>query len=213
MSILRNIWSILGIIETTNKDNGELFWKEWREILLTEFEGRLMAPGTKGYSVVSRKTFLAIFLQVKRFRVPAAGILPEAIKTIREKDTLQPDISLSDKEYDAIAMMGHRIGMLENSSGLKQYLQDIRRLLKSDGQILLTSLDVPTVNEPAHQANPVSGFLHLQQARLIGPFFGMLHVKEETLKSQAAAANWQCELMYRQDESNYCARLRLAESL
>ena len=189
------------------------FWNEWQDILLAEFEHRLAAIGTKGYRIIpARKTFTVIFLQVKGFSVPAADILPEAIRTLKEKASLQPDISSSGIEYYAIAMMGHRIGMVENSAGLKQYLQDVRLVLKPEGQILLTSLDIHAVNEPKPQSNPALSSLQFQQANLIGPFFNMLRIKVDTLKSQAAAANWQCELTYRQDDSNYFAWLSLSES-
>ena len=189
------------------------FWNEWQDILLAEFEHRLAAIGTKGYRIIpARKTFTVIFLQVKGFSVPAADILPEAIRTLKEKASLQPDISSSGIEYYAIAMMGHRIGMVENSAGLKQYLQDVLLVLKPKGQILLTSLDIHAVNEPKPQSNPALSSLQFQQANLIGPFFNMLSIKVDTLKSQAAVANWQCELTYRQDDSNYFAWLSLSES-
>jgi hypothetical protein len=107
----------------------ELFWKEWQDILLVEFESRMAAVGVKGKGIVpSRKTFTAIFIQFKGFSVPTADILTEAIRNIKEKDTLQPDIpSFAKGQYDAIAMMGHRIGMVDNSVSLKQYLQDYVR--------------------------------------------------------------------------------------
>jgi hypothetical protein len=52
--------------------------------------------------------------------------------------------------------------------------------------------------------------LQFQQASLIGPFFVLIRIKANTLKSSAAAANWQYDLVYRQDESNYFARLSLS---
>jgi hypothetical protein len=55
--------------------------------------------------------------------------------------------------------------------------------------------------------------VQFQQAELIGPFFNMSRMKVDTLKNQTAAANWQCEIIHRQDDSNYIARLRLTESL
>ena len=189
------------------------FWKEWQDILLTKFEYGLAAIGAKGLRIIpTQKTFTAIFLQVKGFSVPAADILPEAIRTVNENDTLRPASSSSAKEYDAIAMMGHRIGMVDNSAGLKQYLQNVRPVLKPEGQILLTSLDIPAVNEPEHPSNPALSSKHFQQANLIGPFFNMLRIKADTLRSQAAAANWQYELIYRQDDRNYFARFSLSES-
>ncbi len=207
------MWSIIEIIANTKINSEDLFWQEWRDILLVEYNGRLTALGAKGYRTgPERKIFTAIFLQVKGFSLPAPDILPEAIKIIEEKDTIQPDNQSSAKEYDAIAMMGHRIGMLENSAGLTQYLQDVRPVLKSEGQILLTALDVGAIQEPERRSGTVINSLRFQQANLIGPFFVLLRIKTGTLKSQTAAANWQCEIIYRQDESNYLARLSPCES-
>jgi hypothetical protein len=103
--------------------------------------------------------------------------------------------------------------MVENSAGLKQYLQDVGSVLKPEGQILLTTLDIQTVNESQHNSSQTLNSLQFQQANLIGPFFAMLRIKADTLKNETAAASWQCELIYQQDDSNYLARLSLSESL
>ena len=197
----------------TGENGNELFWKEWQDILLAEFENRMVAIGAKNQGInPAIKTLIVIFLQAKGFSVPAVDILPEAIRTIRENDTPQSGISSSVKEYDSISMMGHRIGMVENSAALKQYLQDVRAVLKPEGQILLTAIDFHNVNEPEHRVNPTLSSKQFQQANLIGPFFHMWRIKADTLKSQAVAANWHCEFIYRRDDSNYFARLNLAES-
>jgi len=67
------------------------YWKEWRDIILAEYERRLGALGAKGYrSVLKREILTAIFFQIKGFQVPVQDILPEAIKIIKEQYT-QPD--------------------------------------------------------------------------------------------------------------------------
>ena len=190
----------MGIIEKTNTGGQQLHWNEWQSILLSEYEGRLAATGAKGYGFgTARKSFIAIFLHVKGFQVSASEILPEAIRIINALETGSSSFS---NEYDAIAMMGHRIGMLENSVGLKQYLLEAERILKPGGQIIFTSIDLPAADMPA---NGALRNRQCQQANLIGPFFAMLRIKADTLKSQAAAANWQSEFIYRQDDTNYCA--------
>jgi hypothetical protein len=200
---LQIIQSNIGIIEKTDTNREDYFWKEWRDILCAEYDGRLAALSVKGYVVVpDKKAFIVIFLQVKGFSVPGADILPAAINIIKEKNAF-PLL----KEYDDIAMMGHRIGMLENSADLRQYLQDVRPFLKPEGQILLTALDVSTVYEPTYRSSPALNSLQFQQVNLIGPFFAMLRIKPDALKKQAVAANWQCAILYQQDENNYIARL------
>ena len=179
------------------------YWNEWANILLAEYERRFVAMGSKSYGMIpARKIFTAIFLQVKGFPVSTADILLEAIRVIREVEAIHPDKPLIAKEYDAIAMMGHRIGMVENGSDLKQYLLDARPFLKPEGQILFTAAGL-------HSTNKANRSLQLQQGNLVGPFFNMSRFRADTLKSQAAAANWQCEFVYRQGDGNYAARLSL----
>ena len=197
----------------TVEDRDEKFWKEWQDILLEEFECKMAAVAAKGQWVVpTRKTLTILFLQVKGFSVPAADILPEAIRTIMENDVPQSGISSFTKEYDSITMMGHRIGMVDNGASLKQYLQDVRAVLKPEGQILLTSFDKHAINESGHRADKILRNKQFQRANLIGPFFNIMHIKADTLKSWAAVTNWHCEFIYRLDDTNYIARLSLLES-
>lgn len=197
----------------TGANGNKLFWKEWQDILLMEYENRLTTLGVKGQWITpASKTLTILFLQVKGFAVSSADILAAAIRTIRENDAPQSGIPSSVKEYDSISMIGHRIGMVDNRALLKQYLQDVRTVLKPEGQILITCLDLYGANEPEHRSNPALIYKQFQQVNLIGPFFHIWLVKADTLKSQADAANWHCELIYRQDDSNYLARLYLAES-
>jgi hypothetical protein len=191
-------------------------WNEWQEILLNAFEYRIAAIREKGHQVLPvPKTLTASFLQIKGFKVPDADILSEAIRTIKAGGA-------NDSRYDNLAMMGHRFGIVENIIGLKQYLQDINRSLKPEGQFIVTSFDMPSAftlrqnlgRGPNIQSGRLLGLLdtQLQTEKLIGPFFGVLRIKAETLKNQAAITNWQCEIIYSQDDSNYLARLSMSES-
>ena len=155
--------------------NNENYRQEWRDILLAEYHGRLSALGTKGYHIIpGRLSFVAIFLQLKAFPVSSSDILPGIIKLLKDKDTIP-----LGKEFDSVALLGHRIGMVENSSGIKQYLQDIGPSLRPDGGLLFTSIDI---NRNPVSPNRQSGFnsnLQIQQVNLIGPFFTLLRVKAE----------------------------------
>jgi hypothetical protein len=191
-------------------------WNEWQEILLNAFERRLVAIREKGHQMLPvPKTLTASFLQAKDFKVPDADILSEAIRIIKAGEA-------NDSRYDSLAMMGHRFGMVENIIDLKQYLQDINRSLKPEGQVLVTSFDTPPAvklrQELDRGLNIQSGRClgifnsQLQTENLIGPFFGMFRIKAETLKSQAIITNWHCEIIYSQDDNNYLARLSMSES-
>jgi hypothetical protein len=152
-------------------------------------------------------SFGAIFLQVKAFPVSSTDTLPCAIKLLKDKDTIP-----LRKEFDSVAMLGHRIGMLENSSGIKQYLQDIGPSLRPDGGLLFTAIDINRNPDSSSRPARVNSNLQIQQVNLIGPFFAFLRVKSDALQKQAAAANWHFEIIWRQDEINYLARLSPRES-
>jgi len=197
----------------TPENAGDSGWNEWRDILLSAFESGLAAMAEKGYGAVpARKNFAALFLQVSGFNVPAAEILPEAIRIIKETRD-------NDSRYDSVAMMGHRIGMVDNISELNQYLQNMQNILKPAGQVLFTSINENATAENGRmpyrrqntwpeQKSPAFS-RQFQQEKLIGPYFSMLRVKAEALKAQAGMANWQFEMIYRQDDDNYLARLSL----
>jgi hypothetical protein len=184
-------------------------WNDWRDILLNTFENRLSVMRQKGYMIEpARKTFIALILQTNGLKTTDADIIPELFRIISEREK-------NDSRYDKLAMAGHRIGMIENGADLKQYLRDIRELLKPEGQFLLTSISRQQGQQPYQGQNKTVMMENgepLQRENLIGPYFSMFHFKPETLKKQAAGENWQCTVIHLQDDDNYLARLSLSES-
>lgn len=95
-----------------------------------------------------------LFLQERDVPVCAIDVSPEAVQIMRRRgvcDVCQADIlSLEDGEFDTVIMIGHGIGVVENIRGLVSFLEHVPGLLKANGQILLTSLDVRVTNDPTH---------------------------------------------------------------
>jgi hypothetical protein len=195
----------------------ENFWNEWKDFLLQAFECRLTAMDTKGNRVTpGRKGLTALFLLVDDLGLSAADILPEAIKTVREKDVSDAsqadNLPVDEDQYDSIAMMGHRIGFLENNGDLERYLQDACELLMPQGQMLFTSLDMHSITNQGQSTqsgrNPGEIEMQFQYGNLIGPFFGLFHLDTKTLRAHVATTDWQCEILHREDDDNYTAWLK-----
>jgi cyclopropane fatty-acyl-phospholipid synthase-like methyltransferase len=172
---------------------------------------------TKGNRVTpGRKGLTALFLLVNDQGLNASDILPEAIKTVREKDgkdaTQADNLSFDEDQYDAIAMMGHRIGFLENSGDLERYLQDAYELMTPQGQMLFTSLDMHSITNQSQNTQsggyPGEIEMQFQYGNLIGPFFGLFHLDTKTLRTHVATTDWQCELLHQEDDDNYAAWLK-----
>jgi hypothetical protein len=181
----------------------EYGWNEWQGTLFSAYERGFSAiMGKGGGAVTVKKAFTALFLQPKRLKTPSANTFSEAARIMSEG-------TANDSRYDALAMLGHRIGMIENTADLKQYLRDIHEPLKPEGRVLLTSFSLNLANIPGLK---LPGVLQIQPAQflhenLIGPFFSMLRIKADTLESCAITTNWQYELIYREDDENYAALL------
>ena len=163
----------------------------------------------------------SLFLQEKSLTVCAVDVSPEAIQVMRGRgviDVRQADImSFREGKFDTIIMMGHGIGIVEDISGLDQFLSRVRTLLKLGGQIFLTSLDVRSTSDSLsllyQRKNTQSGRyigeirMQFRYAGLTGPMFGWLHVDRDTLTQHASEFGWHCEVIRKQEDGNYLARL------
>lgn len=121
--------------------------------------------------------------------------------------------------FDTMLMMGHGIAMVENLSGLDQFLAHARTLLRPGGQILITSLDVRVTSEPINlsyqKRNAESGHyigeirMRFKYRDVAGPFLTWLHVDPKTLAKHAHRFGWNCEVIRMEKNGNYLARLYL----
>ncbi|HYK88941.1 MAG TPA: class I SAM-dependent methyltransferase [Acidobacteriota bacterium] len=165
----------------------------------------------------------SMFLQEKGLKVCAIDMSPEAIQVMRGRgviDVRRADVmSFAGGRFDSILMMGHGIGMVEDLSGLDQFLAHARALLQPGGQILFTSLDVRATSEPIHLSyqkhNAESGHyigeirMRFKYRDVAGPFFTWLHVDPMTLTKHAQKFGWRCEVIRMEEDGNYLARLCL----
>lgn len=163
----------------------------------------------------------SLFLQQRGVVVCAIDVSPEAVQIMQQRgvtDVRQADVlSFADGQFDTVIMMGHGIGVVEDIAGLSSFLKHAPCLLKPRGQILLTSLDVRCTNNPAHleyqKRNLDSGRyfgeirMRFEHRTTRGPLFGWLHIDAETLSSYASRTGWSCDMVQRQTDGNYLARL------
>ena len=135
-------------------------------------------------------------------------------------DVQEIDIfALCGLRFDTVLMLGHGIGMVENITGLRRFLEHAKSLLNPGGQILLTSLEYRVTDEPVrleyHKHNLREGRyggetrMRFKYGDTTGPLFSWLQVDPETLKCKVEKAGWSCEVISQQEDGNYLARLSL----
>ena len=160
-------------------------------------------------------------LQSKEIPVTAIDISPQAVAIMKQrcvKDVYLADIfEFRDRRFDTILMLGHGIGMVETMAGLDRFLVNSSALLTIDGQMLLDSLDVRITDDPAnlayHESNRKAGRcigeirMQFEFQGKRGPFCGWLQVDADTLRDHAVSAGWNCEIVCRESNGNYLARL------
>jgi 2-polyprenyl-3-methyl-5-hydroxy-6-metoxy-1,4-benzoquinol methylase len=163
----------------------------------------------------------SLVLQSRGLTVTAIDISPEAIMIMREvgvEDLRCADIlGFEGGPFDTLLMLGHGIGMVEDLDGLDRFLAHARSLVRSDGQVLLHSLDVRKTEDPGHlalhEANRRAG-RYLGEIRMqfvfegqTGPACGWLHVDPETLEHHAESAGWTCDTVFEEESGDFLARL------
>jgi SAM-dependent methyltransferase len=153
--------------------------------------------------------------------VTALDISSQAVAVAKQRgldDVYCADIfEFQDGPFDTLLMMGHGIGMVETIAGLDRFLGLAHRLLSANGQLLLDSLDVRITEDPDnlayHEANRKAG-RYIGEIRIQaefqdqrGPYCGWLQVDADTLKEHAELAGWQCQIVHREGNGDYLARL------
>ncbi len=163
----------------------------------------------------------SLVLQSRGLTVTAIDLSPQAVDIMRARGVKDPQcadiLEFNGGPFDTLLMLGHGIGMVEDLAGLDRFLGHARTLVRSDGQVLLHSLDVRKTKDPGHlayhEANRRAGrYIGEIRMRFVfneetGPLCGWLQVDPETLKSHAEQSLWSCETVLEEESGDYLARL------
>lgn len=196
------------------------FFRKWPDFdsidreAIERCQGRVLdvGAGTGVHSLV---------LQERGLRVTAIDIVPESVAIMTQhgvNDAQCVDVfTFHAGPFDTMLLLGHGIGMVETVAGLDRFLSHAQKLVSKDGQVLLDSVDVRQTEDPRylayHEANRRAGRyigeirLQLEFQGQKGPLCGWLHVDAETLSEHAASANWQTDVLLREKNGHYLARL------
>jgi SAM-dependent methyltransferase len=164
---------------------------------------------------------LTLELQDLGFSVLAIDISTSACEIMKKRGVKNVRCTsvynLEEKNFDTILLMGRAIGFVEDLSGLKRFLIYCRKLLKSDGIIILDSFDVRMTSNPVHLAyqdrNSQLGYyfgeirLQMEYKGLIGEEFKILFIDPQTLKACARDVGWSCEIILEEENGNFLAKI------
>lgn len=165
----------------------------------------------------------SLFLQARGLRVTALDISPQAVAVMEARgvrDVQRADmLDYDGGPFDTLLMLGHGVGIVEDLPGLRRFLDVARRLTRSDGRLLVNSLDVTRTRDPKHlayhEANRGAGRyvgevrLQFEYEGMSGPYCGWLHVDPRTLREEAKRTGWTMETILAEESGDYLASLQV----
>ena len=160
----------------------------------------------------------SLALQAMEKRVTAIDISPLAVATMRErgvKDVLEQDFFTLDGQFDTILMLMNGIGIVGTLSRLPAFFMQVDRLLAPGGQLLCDSSDICYIFEDEDgfiDLTGVEGYYgeltyQMQYKSIKGEPFPWLFIDPETLREQATAHGFNCDILVRGPHYDYLARL------
>lgn len=161
----------------------------------------------------------SLILQRNDLSVTALDISRDAVAVMRERgiaNAVCNDIrDFQAEPFDTLLMLMNGIGLAGDLPGLRRFLNDLKRLVKPAGQILLDSADLRLISEktpqrdafPMTEANYFGSLLYqIEYQGDISAPFRWLYLDQRTLRKNAAACGWDCQIIY-EEGYQYLARL------
>lgn len=157
-------------------------------------------------------------LQAMEKRVTAIDISPLAVETMCQRgvhDVLEQDFFTLDGKYDTILMLMNGIGIVGTISRLPAFFMQVDHLLAPGGQLLCDSSDICYIFEDEDGIIDLTGVegyygelsYQMQYKAVKGEPFPWLFIDAETLREQAAAHGFHCDILMRGPHYDYLARL------
>lgn len=164
-----------------------------------------------------------LYCQKRGLQCVGIDTSPLAIKVCKSRgcrkvlvmDALKSDLTASS--FDTLLLFGHNIGIAGTLSRASILLSSLRQLVKKDGVLLLTSVDVTkTTNESHkkyHRQNKRAGRsigemnIRIEYKGLKGEWFRWLHIEPRELRILAVKTGWKVQKIYRGRHGEYVAVL------
>jgi hypothetical protein len=163
----------------------------------------------------------SLVLQERGLSVCAIDIVPECVEVMKRRGVRAAYcagvLAFDRGPFDTLLGVMNGLTMVETLEKLPAFLRGVRRLTSFKGQYLVDSTDLrcssdaalKTLLEKKIRAGSYFGELtaRLEYKGRTGRFFRELFVDPETLCDAALDGDWVCEIVMRQDNGRYLARL------
>lgn len=161
----------------------------------------------------------SLYLQEKGFDVTAIDISENAVETCRlrglKKASVQNVLDVKNDSFDTILLLMNGTGIFQTLAQTSNYLQKLKTLLATNGQILIDSSDIIYMydeNEDGSFLVPADSYygeltFTITYKNEVEETFPWLYLDYNTLQNAAIANGFQCELIKEGNHFDYLARL------
>lgn len=166
----------------------------------------------------------SLYLKEKGFEVTSLEMSAGACEVMRQlglTDVVQIDFFElpESRRFDTLLLMMNGIGLVGNIDQLPAFFNKAKQLLNPGGQIILDSCDIAYLfDDPEtehlpetfdHYYGEIQYQMSYRQAK--GDRFHWLFIDPKFLAFHAAEAGWKCQIVKTGNNSDYLARLTLAD--
>ena len=157
----------------------------------------------------------ALILQEKNQDITALEISPASCEVMIARGVnnviCEDFFAYSGEKYDTILMLMNGIGICANITGLRTFLEQSRDLLEEDGVIIFDSSDIAYMYEdgifPEDHYYGEARVCYEYKGK-IDTAFNWLYIDQKKLKEVAAEENWELEILYKDHQDQYLAKLK-----
>lgn len=164
----------------------------------------------------------SLYLQEKGMEVYPIDISELSANVMKQRGLnnvrLQDYRTITNEKYDTILLLMNGIGMVKKITNIPQFLQQIKGLLNTGGQVLLDSTDILYMFEDEENGGYLidlnSGYYgemiyFVSYKDIKGEPFDWFYIDYGLLFDYAKAAGFTCEMVVSEDEGHYLAKLTL----
>jgi SAM-dependent methyltransferase len=161
----------------------------------------------------------SLYLLEKGFEVTSIDISENAIKACQlrglKNAKIQNILELKDEKFDTILLLMNGTGIFETLKEISKYLQKLKSLLNTNGQILIDSSDIIYMydhDDDGSYSVPAENYygeltFTIHYKNQTEDTFPWLYLDYNTLQNACHANGLQCELLFEGNHFDYLARI------
>lgn len=161
----------------------------------------------------------SLYLQEKGFHVKAIDTSPGAIEVCKLRGLTNTEnknlLHLKNEKFDTILLLMNGTGIFQNLENISQYLQHLKTLLKTDGQILIDSSDLRYMFDETEEGGiivPADRYYGQLEYTMIykgikSAPFEWLYLDESTFENLCALNGLHFNVIHRGNNYDYLARI------